>query len=251
MKCWFDNAEQSHQHSLQTLNTLYEFDDFMKSVDTVLDLGCGSGLDMLWWSTRTTRDIDNPQPLNIRCTGVDLAEHCPTRHPLITYRCRDFETDMDLPKKRFDILWCHDAFHYVADPYETLVRWRDRTDEKGMLVLVLPQTTNLVHNKQQFELLDGCNYHWTLPSLIRMLAITGWDCAGGFFRKPSDDPWLHAIVYKGQHDPFPKKTRWYDLADAGVLPESAIRSIDRRGYLSQQDLLLPWIDRSLASFLNY
>ena len=251
MKPWFDSAKHSHQHSLKTLNMLYEFDDFMASVGTVLDLGCGEGLDMLWWSTRTTRDLDNPQPLNIRSTGVDRLEHCLTRHPLVTYRSRDFETDMDLPTRRFDLLWCHDSFQYVRDPFNTLIRWRDRTNKNGMLVLIVPQTTNLVHNRQQWEALDGCHYHWTLPSLIYMLAVSGWNCAGGFFRKQPDDPWIHAVVYRSEHAPCGLGTRWYDLAGRGLLPESAARGIHKRGYLSQKDLLLPWLDRSLTSYLNY
>ena len=251
MKTWFDSPEASHAHSLQTLATLYEFDDFMESVGSVLDLGCGRGLDMLWWSTRTTRDLDNPRALNIKCTGVDLAEHCLTRHPLITYRSRDFETNMDLPTKRFDLLWCHDSFQYVRDPYNTLVRWRERTAKNGMLILILPQTTNMVRNRQQWEALDGCHYHWTLPTLMYMLAVSGWDCAGGFWRKQPNDPWIHAVVYRSEQEPRGLGTRWYDLADAGLIPESAANGIRRRGYLAQQDLLLPWLDRSLTSYLNY
>lgn len=251
MKTWFNGPEHSHQHSLKTLNTLYEFDDFMESVGTVLDLGCGQGLDMLWWSTRTTRDPDNPRPLNIRSTGVDRAEQCLTRHPLVTYRSRDFESEMDLPSKKYDVLWCHDAFQYVRDPYNTLVRWKDRTSNGGMMVLIVPQTINLVNNRQQYEALDGCHYHWTLPSIIYMLAATGWDCSAGFFQKLPDDPWIHAVVYRSDQEPAGLGSRWYDLAERGLLPESAAQGVNRRGYLSQQDLVLRWIDKSLTSYLNY
>lgn len=158
---------------------------------------------------------------------------------------------MDLPTKRFDLLWCHDAFQYVKHPYETLIRWRDRCEKNGMLVLIVPQTTNLVRNRQQFEALDGCHYHWTLPNLIYMLAVSGWDCRSGFFRKQPDDAWIHAVVYKSDRAPLGLGTRWYDIVDAGLLPESAQQGIMRRGYLAQQDLILPWLDKSLTSFLNY
>lgn len=251
MNPWFERPEQSHQHSLRTLNLLYEFDDFMESVSTVLDLGCGAGLDMQWWATRTTRDIDNPRPLNIRCTGVDRTEFCVTRHANITYRSRDFELEMDLPTKRFDLLWCHDSFQYARDPYNTLVRWRERTAKDGMLVLIVPQTTSIYRNRQQYEALDGCHYHWTLPNLIYLLAVSGWDCAGGFFRKLPDDPWIHAVVYRHKKDPLGMGTRWYDLAERAMLPQSVAQGVDRRGYLSQQDLILPWLDKSLTSYLNY
>ena len=67
----FRNAEESHAHSLQTLQILEQYADFLESVGTVADMGCGEGLDLEWWATRTTQE-DNPQPLNIKCTGIDL-----------------------------------------------------------------------------------------------------------------------------------------------------------------------------------
>ena len=242
---------ESHAHSRRTLETFYEFDDFMGSISNLLDLGCGHGLDMEWWATRTTRDLASPRPLNIKCTGVDLSEHCPTKHSNIRYRQRDFETDMDLPDKRYDVLWCHDAFQYVQDPYHTLLRWRERTAKDGMLVLIVPQTTNFERNRQQFALQSGCWYHWTLVSLMQLLALTGWDCRSGFFKKTPDDPWIHAVVYKSSQDPLPAKSTWYAIAESGLLPETAANGINRRGYLAQQDLVLPWLDKSLISYLNY
>lgn len=76
--------------------------------------------------------------------------------------------------------------------------------------------------------------------------MSGWDCKSGFFLKRVDDPWIHAIVYKGTHGPQdPKTTSWYRLQELKVLPDSADASIQRHGYLKQHDLLLPWIDRNL------
>ena len=62
--------------SLGILEALYEHDDFMASIHTMVDIGCGTGDDLAWWATRTTRD-DVPQPLNIKCVGVDLLEQLP------------------------------------------------------------------------------------------------------------------------------------------------------------------------------
>lgn len=247
----FVDPQASHQHSRKTLEAFYEFDDFMESVGSVLDLGCGHGLDMLWWSTRTTRELGNPRPLNIRCTGVDRNESCATKHPLITYRSRDFESDMELPTKRFDVLWCHDAFQFVVDPLNTLLRWRSITNNNGMLVIIVPQTTNLMHNRQQFELASGCFYHWTLVSLIHILVISGWDCRGGFFRKTPDDPFIHAVVYKAPQEPPQPRASWYELMETGLLPLSADAGINRLGYLRQQDLVLPWLDKSLITYERY
>ena len=62
----FTNAQASHAHSLEILDALYQYDDFMASIKTLADLGCGKeGLDLEWWATRTTRD-QSPVPLNIK-----------------------------------------------------------------------------------------------------------------------------------------------------------------------------------------
>jgi SAM-dependent methyltransferase len=244
----FGSPEASHAHSLGTLDTLYQFDDFMQSVEHVIDMGCGSGLDMLWWATRTTRDM-NPRPLNIRCLGIDLAESCSAaqQHRYVSYMPQDFEDIIRIHKRRFDVIWCHDAFQYVQDPFRTLTQWRDITTPGAMLVITVPQTTNLYLNREQFEQADGCYWHWTLINLIHVLAVSGWDCASGFFQKLTGDPWITAIVYRSEQAPRdPRRTRWYDLCDLGMLPESAVKSIHRHGYLRQQDLVLPWIDKSLA-----
>jgi SAM-dependent methyltransferase len=245
----FRNAEESHAHSLQTLNMLYEYDDFMSSIGTVVDLGCGAGTDLEWWATRTTRE-DTPQPLNIDCIGVDLAPQLTIakKYSNITYQCVDFETTI-IPKKKklFDILWCHDAFQYAIDPIETLSRWWHIANDSAMLAVIVPQTTNFQARQQVFTQSTGVYYHHTLVSLIHMLAIAGWDCKSGFFKKNLADPWLHAVVYKSSHEPMnPKTTSWYELVDKKLLPESADLCINRHGELRQQELILPWLDKSLT-----
>lgn len=248
----FRGPQESHQHSLQTLNYFYEYDDFMGSVDSVLDLGCGDGLDMLWWATRTTRD-DERRPLNIKCFGVDKKDaDLRGLHQNITYRCTDFEQPLVLRKDKFDLLWCHDSFQYAINPVDTLKHWWDVTNSNGMLALIVRQTTNLELNKQAFYQEDYTYWHYTMVNLIHLLAVSGWDCASGFFKKDPDDPWLHAIVYKDERGPLdPKTTSWYTLAEEKRLPDSANASILKHGYLRQRDLLLPWLDKSLISMRDH
>jgi len=244
----FRNAEESHAHSLNTLNELYEYDDFMSSIETVVDLGCGTGLDLEWWATRTTRD-DNPEPLNIDCIGVDLLPKLSIakQYSNVTYQSVDFETQIN-PKKGtlFDVLWCHDAFQYALNPIKTLSQWWNISNDGAMMVLILPQTTSFKSKQDIITQGTGIYYHYTLVNLIHMLAVSGWDCAGGFFKKVPTDPWLHAVVYKSQHKPInPGTTSWYELADKKLLPESAEHCIKRFGELRQQELILPWLDKSL------
>jgi SAM-dependent methyltransferase len=244
----FKNAQESHAHSLRILNDLYEHDDFMESVGRVMDLGCGyEALDLQWWATRTTRD-DEPTPLNIRCTGIDLLDNISreAKDANITYVRNDLETLQQI-KHSQDILWCHDVFQYMINPLQCLANWRRLCAKDGMLVLVVPQTTNIEFSRQSFDQPSGCYYNHTMVSLIHMLAVSGWDCRSGFFLKNPTDPWLHAIVYNSNQTPSdPKTSTWYSLAEKGLLPASAEESINKYGYLRQHDLVLSWIDKSLS-----
>ena len=244
----FSSPELSHTHSLQTLDLLYEYDDFMSSIGTLIDMGCGSGLDLEWWATRTTRD-ETRTPLNIRCTGVDRLDSLPIaqRYKNIQYCHQDFEDPIVVGKTKFDVVWCHDAFQYAINPFTTLANWWDVVNDNGMLIISVPQTTNMEFNTQAFDQPDYCYYNWTTVSLIHVLSVSGFDCAGGFFHKNSSDNWLRAAVYKSPHRPMdPRTTRWYELAEKNLLPESAIESVNRHGYVRQRDLVLPWLDKSLT-----
>jgi SAM-dependent methyltransferase len=244
----FINGEHSHQHSLQTLNQLFEYDDFMMSINTLVDLGCGTGEDLEWWATRTTRD-DVPEPLNITCVGVDIVGALPVakKYKNITYQPGDFENAVHSPKGGFDILWCHDAFQYAVRPVNTLSQWWSIASPGAMLALIVPNTQQINKRNLDYYLNSGCYYHHTMVSLIYMLATAGWDCRTGFFKQSPTDPWINAIVYKSEHAPMdPKKTTWQQLSEMKLLPESADPSVYAHGYLQQRDLVVPWIDRTLS-----
>jgi hypothetical protein len=147
------------------------------------------------------------------------------------------------------VLWCHNAFQYAIDPIGTLSRWWHIASDGAMLAIVVPQTTNYQARQQVFSQPNGVYYHHTVVSLIHMLAVAGWDCKSGFFKKESNDPWLHAVVYKSSHEPMnPKTTTWYELVDKRLLPESADACINRHGELRQQELMVPWLNKSLTHF---
>lgn len=250
---YFPSPEQSHQHSLHTLEALYEYDDFMESVAIMADLGCGQGLDLEWWATRTTRG-EQRRPLNIKSIGIDKPANLgmASKYPKIQYQSQNFETDILRQKQPFDLLWCHDAFQFVTNPFATLRIWWHSMAKNGMLVIIVPQTTNLEYRVQAFDQRAYCYYHWTVVNLMHVLAVSGFDCKDGFFLKTPQDPWLHAVVYRSDKDPQdPAVTSWYQLADQALLPESAMQSINKYGYLRQRDLVLPWLDRSIMSFANH
>jgi SAM-dependent methyltransferase len=238
-----------NQSSQRTLDQLYEHDDFMLSISTLVDLGCGSGHDLEWWATRTTREEENPEPLNIKCVGVDLhdSNKIAKKYLNVTYQKANFENEVAPPGNQlFDVLWCYDAFQYALNPIETLSHWRSISSDGAMLVISVPDTIFIKHRQLSFIQPAGCYYHHTMVSLIHMLALTGWDCKGGFFSKRPGDPWIQAIVYKSEHEPMdPRTTTWHQLSEMKLLPDSADASVYAHNYLRQQDLLVPWIDRSL------
>jgi SAM-dependent methyltransferase len=252
MTARFRSADESHAHSLETLETLYEFDDFMQSVKTLVDMGCGSGLDLAWWASRTTRDI-NPRALNISCQGVDLMPSLSMaqKHNNITYRSQDFECSLPPQKRKFDVIWCHDSFQYVINPFHTLQLWKTMLSPEGTMILVVPQSTNLEFNRQAYDQIDGVYWNWTVVGLMHVLAVSGWNCSNAYFRKDADDPWIHVLLHNSADRPRdPKTARWYELAEAGMLPESAVNSINKHGYLRQRDLVLTWVDGTKTSLAN-
>jgi SAM-dependent methyltransferase len=245
----FAHPGDSHQHSLETLNQLYEYDDFMLSIRNMVDLGCGFGDDLVWWATRTTRD-DDPQPLNIKCHGIDLGGNSlvVNEHENITYQQCNFEDTLTVPDGGFDILWCHDAFQYAVNPIQTLSNWWHIASPGGMLSLTVPVTQQIHRRQLSYVLPNGHYYHHTMVSLMYMLATAGWDCGAGFFKQTLTEPWIHAVVYKSDQPPQnPRDINWNTLVELNLLPQSAVKSIYAHSALQQQDLVVPWIDGSLLS----
>jgi len=219
----------------------------MESIGTLADMGCGEGLDIEWWATRTSRD-EQQRPLDIKCTGFDQIPRLSAarKYKNVQYQRQDIEQEL-LSNKKFDVMWCHDVFQYVIDPFATLRNWHSAMNANGMLIIIVPQMCEMEHREQAYDQRDYCYWSWTMVNLLHVLAVSGFDCAAGHFLKQPDDSWLHAAVYKSEHAPMdPKVTRWYDLIEKGLLPESAVDSITRHGYLRQRDLVLPWLDKSLT-----
>jgi hypothetical protein len=193
-------------------------------------------------------------PLNIDCTGVDLIDPGSkfNAYPNIQYYVKDFEAEIPPYKKGYDILWCHDAFQFAIDPLKTLANWWHLASPGAMLYICVPVTQRVYRRQLDYFLPSGMFYHYTLPNLIYMLACSGWDCRSGFFKQKVQDDWLHVAVYRSETAPMdPKIASWYHLSEQNLLPESADKSIKSHGYLKQQDLVIPWLDRSLTSMMIY
>jgi len=249
----FTSPQQRFDHCYKNvLSYLYEYDAFMESVARVAGLGCDrESFDMQWWADATTRD-EVEIPLNIKCTVISDIEKLNLKHKNISLQKEPFWTPSKV-KKPFDILWAYDILQYVTNPYKVLANWWRIATTDSMLIIAVPQTTNLEFNRQEFHTVSNHKYHYTLPMLIYMLSVNGWDCNGGFFKKTVDDPWLYSIVYRSDIEPMdPMKTNLYNIAeDTNLLPECVVNSINKYGSLRQRDLVLPWIDKNLTVMENH
>jgi len=251
----FATDQESHAHSLQCLTYLEQFGSFMESVETVLDIGCNTGMDAHWWATRTMLDdSDNNIPLNIRCTAIDIQNKFDRKHKHVNieFKEMDFEK-LKFKNNSFDVIWAHDVLQYAINPLRTIREWCKIARDNAMLCIAVPETTDLVHNRIQADQYHNEYYHYTLVNLIHMLSVNGWDCNDASFYKRRGDPWLWAVVYKA---PKFKKldhrtATWFDIAEQNLLPKSVIDSMNNYGYVRFQDLKLMWLDKNWQDFSHY
>lgn len=247
--------QESHDHSLTNLALLEQYSSFMESIGTMLDIGCGRGYDLNWWATRKLEDDSGSQiPLNIKCTGIDLKNQFDTSlsNPNITVVEDDME-DSKLKHNSFDVINAHNVLQYALNPIQTLGHWYDLCRDNGMLLLTVPESTTLERNKIVADQYSHEYFHYSVVGLMHMLAVNGWDCRDAFFKKERNNPWIHVAVYK---QPDFKKldyrtTTWFDLAEQGLIPESAVESLNNWNFVRFQDLKLSWLDKRVYDFRNY
>lgn len=242
----FTSQQLAHEHSVKNILTeLYQHNEFMESISNMVDLGCQTeAFDLQWWANAEIND-DTHAPLGIKCTGVNILPKLNVKHKGISFQRQNVQ-EFSQNKKTFDVLWCYDVLQYLTNPYQALANWWHVASQDAMLVIAVPQTTNLEFHMLEYNALMNHKHHFTMPMLIYMLAVNGWDCKSGFFKKGIGDPWIYAVVYRSDVEPMdPAVTNLYNLIeDTELLPESAVKSIEKYGMLRQKDLFLPWLDRS-------
>lgn len=247
----FKNAQESHNHSRQTLDILYGYDSFLDSLEFIADFGCGHGLDAHWWATLETRD-DPPEPRNYKVYAVDkdIKRLSPAAKELPNIYTFDnnFELDHSILPRKVDLLWCHDTFQYVTNPLQTLKSWNEQMNVNGMLVLIFPQMMHYSYNRFQAHSYNHCYHNYNIVNLIYMLAVNGFDCRDAYFLKEENNPWLHAAVYKSEIAPMnPATTSWYDLADLNLVNDSVIECLNRYGHVRQEEIVTTWLDKDFYS----
>ena len=232
-------------HNLRTLNLLNGYDTFLESLRTICDMGCGTGGDITWWAMLESKD-DPPEPYNYNCFAVDKDAYKLSQVPdleNINKITRDF-TDRQIIPVSVDLMWSHDSLQYSHNPIETLRFWNEQMTVNGMLVLHIPQSSGVENNRYYSRTYNNCYYNYTPTNLMYMLAVNGFDCRDAYLLKQFNDPWIQMAVYKSDIEPMdPKTTTWFDLADKNLLHPSVVQSINKHGFLAQEEIIMPWLDK--------
>lgn len=243
---------QLDRHSLSILNLIQQYDTFLESLRVVVDMGCGSGQDSEWWATLMNND-QPPQPYNFIVYAVDnnaskLAQV--PKHKNIHLFNSNYDAEHLFPRP-VDLIWAHDSLQYSTNPLHTLRMWNSYLNLNGMLLLTVPQHSGVEHFKHYSRGYNGCIYHYHPVMLIYMLAVNGFDCRDAYLLKKFQDPWIQIAVYKSDVSPMdPQTTSWYDLADSGLLHPTIVDSINSNGFVKQEEILMPWLDKELY-FIDY
>lgn len=250
----FNNEHQSHEHSLEVLNLVNRYEDFMNSIGSVADMGCGTGADIVWWAnaeyTETSEDAqgniyETVRKRNYKCFAVDKNISQIDKNTLpanVNVISSDFERrSLPIP---VDMIWCHNSFQYAVNPLATLKLWNEQMNENGMLYICIPYQSTYQNNRLVLRSNSFNYYNHNFLSMVYMLAVNGFDCRDAYFLKRRENPWLHMAVYKSHQAPMdPAQTSWYDLAERNLINDSMKNSLNRYGYIKQEDILYAWLDK--------
>jgi SAM-dependent methyltransferase len=236
----FASDEESHQHSLETLQLLEKYEDFMQSVSVVYDMGCGAGFDTQWWATQINPRTE--RPYNIQCYALDIDKRLKIHlRDNLKFVQGDFE-QYD-PGIKADLIWSHDSFRFSVNPLTTLKTWNKQLNPGGAIILITPQSSiKDDQGVQHPRTLSYSYFNYNITNLMYMLAVAGFDCRTGHFYKKPNDPWIYSMVYKTNNPELdPKNTSLGDLVDLNVLPDSAVVGIKTTGEIRQEDIFTHWI----------
>ena len=248
----FTSEQESHEHSLETLEKLNEHYEFKTSVSSVLDIGCGKELlDLKYWANMTDEfDEENPgRRLNIDCVGLNKIDVVQPVEKNITTVKHDFNTEQGMGEfeKKFDVVWCHDVMQYSWSPLWFLDHVNKVTADGGMLYLCVPTTINVLYHQFTNYTLPLSFNTFTTTQLLYLLALNGFDTKSFYMKKEAYVDRIEVMTYKVS-EPLDYNTTWYHLVEKDLLTTNMSEIIYEKGYLSNQGLVTTWMDGQVYDY---
>jgi hypothetical protein len=235
--------EESHQHSLITLNYLAMLDDYLSGMSNIAVMGAGMGYDAVWWANLTSPE---GRRYNFNVTAVEIAPPFGLKTAISGMRWifEDFST-VQLPPQ--DLIWSHNSLHYAMNPIGTLFHWHKLLRIDGLLIIEIPYSLSInnhfKHDTINVNMVSGMYHVYTMSVLIVQLASAGFDCRQANFQFDKENGWLRAAVYKTNDKPRLYNSL-YELKETNRLPYCLDTVLDGTDKFTENDLILEWIDRS-------
>ena len=220
-------------------------------INDILDIGCGKCYDLSWWVNINDGDLKNPQPLNIKCVGLDIIKpsNKESMHENIYFVEHDFNSTDRLPfsDRKFDVVWCHDVLQYAHNPLKLLGAINHQMAINSMLYICVPSTVNVLYGKFHNYTFSKYYSTFTMTQLIYLLALNGFDCKNGYFKKNAYEDIIQITTYKNT-EPFDYASSWYNLLEKNVFSDNISKIISSKGYLTDNGLVTTWLDGEVYDY---
>lgn len=213
------SVEQHHRFALELLEPV--FGPMVGTGKSVLDLGCGEGLQAEWF-------LEN----GFDVLATDLKE--PSRDvPFVTadvellYIKDEFDgTD---ESQLFDFVWSHHVLEHIFDPFSAICEVHRVLKPSGWFVCVVPDIDRVISN--------GHIHNYSVPLMLYHLAACGFDCSRAWYRQRRS----HCdFVVPVANDDAGFELGLSRLAELGRLPVMAAKAVRVRGRFGPDDCPHVW-----------
>lgn len=217
---------------------------------TILDVGCGSGKHAAWWNSRRLPNPKEEYAPYTECKGIDLHEPNFDFKNQFEFVQGDYHK---LPWERhtFDIVWSHYSLQYSVNPARALWEWRRVLKPNGRLYLTVP-AHDYPNKGTVYHRIDH-NYgsFFTVPSLLYMLAINGYNTGDAYFYRSKNEPFIRVDVSVNNSIKAPLnnlEVNLYQLAEMNLLPPHIAAALNKSGALKDEDFVITWVTGLIRDF---